>query len=431
MHETPGTAGGCGGVAHFLEHMAFKGSAAWPSRHALERAVEQRGARLDAFTSRESTAYIARALPEHAMRFALPVLSDIVTRPLLRHSDVEAERATVAREALEVDRQSEEIVHERLHAVAYASAAPALARPILGTDPSRVARADLVRFRSEHYEPRRAVVAAVGPVDHEELVRSASSLEFGSSSVAGHELSSRRLPLLEAPFSGGVHYEESPEPLDTNPLATRAADPVVHVGIAVEAPPTTHEDFFALEVVKSCIGSWDMAEPGRVRSSLSPLATRVAAGGLAKRYHAFYNAYYNTGMFGVYFEAPVSKVSPMCREIISEWLRLSSSAATPAEFEAAKSASAIDMLSTLENSSSLCEDIARQALSSRDSAALLTPAEKAGRLLALDHTALRRAARVVRSVPVCAVVGVEERDRGAMPTYAQLQSWIEGTHWAQ
>lgn len=105
------------GVAHFLEHMAFKGTGR-RSQHALELEVENMGAHLNAYTSREQTVYYAKAFRKD-VGAAVDIISDILQNSKLDASAVERERDVILREQEEVDKQLEEVVFDHLHAVAY------------------------------------------------------------------------------------------------------------------------------------------------------------------------------------------------------------------------------------------------------------------------------------------------------------------------
>lgn len=105
------------GTAHFLEHMAFKGTNR-RTQHALELEVENIGAHLNAYTSREQTVYYAKSFRKD-VGTAVDIISDILQNSKLEASAVERERDVILREQQEVDKQMEEVVFDHLHAVAY------------------------------------------------------------------------------------------------------------------------------------------------------------------------------------------------------------------------------------------------------------------------------------------------------------------------
>ena len=105
------------GTAHFLEHMAFKGTGR-RSQHALELEVENLGAHLNAYTSREQTVYYAKSFRKDVPQ-AVDLISDILQNSKLESTAIERERDVIVREQQEVDKQYEEVVFDHLHAVAY------------------------------------------------------------------------------------------------------------------------------------------------------------------------------------------------------------------------------------------------------------------------------------------------------------------------
>lgn len=105
------------GTAHFLEHMAFKGTGR-RSQHALELEVENLGAHLNAYTSREQTVYYAKSFRKDVPQ-AVDIISDILQNSKLENSAIERERDVILREQQEVDKQHEEVVFDHLHSVAF------------------------------------------------------------------------------------------------------------------------------------------------------------------------------------------------------------------------------------------------------------------------------------------------------------------------
>lgn len=106
------------GTAHFLEHMAFKGTNR-RSQHALEIEVENIGAHLNAYTSREQTVYYAKSFRKD-VGTSVDIISDILQNSKLENPAIERERDVILREQQEVDKQLEEVVFDHLHSVAFA-----------------------------------------------------------------------------------------------------------------------------------------------------------------------------------------------------------------------------------------------------------------------------------------------------------------------
>ena len=156
------------GVSHLLEHMVFKGT---PTRsaHQLALALETLGGSLDAYTSREHTAYQARVLDQH-LEIAADVLGDLVFRPLLRNEDLKLERKVVLEEISQVEDTPDDLVFE-LHNESMWGAHP-YGYSILGTRDSVSALGvrELKELHARAYHPSQIVLAAAGNVEHDALL---------------------------------------------------------------------------------------------------------------------------------------------------------------------------------------------------------------------------------------------------------------------
>ncbi len=157
------------GIAHFLEHMAFKGTA---TRSALDIAVEVEclGAQINAFTSQEMTAYHITGLKD-ALADALAILGDVLTASRFDDADVAMERAVIAQEIARKNDDPGSLCSEGFIATAYPN--QPMGRPVLG-DPAVVAamtRDALIGFVGRHYATGRMVVVATGDIEHAWLCR--------------------------------------------------------------------------------------------------------------------------------------------------------------------------------------------------------------------------------------------------------------------
>ncbi|XP_053376902.1 mitochondrial-processing peptidase subunit beta-like [Mercenaria mercenaria] len=155
------------GVAHFLEHMIFKGTSK-RSQTDLELEVENMGAHLNAYTSREQTVYYAKCFSKDLEK-AVEILADITQNSTLGEKEIERERGVILREMQEVDTNLQEVVFDHLHATAYQGTQ--LGRTILGPTENIMSlkRDDLVAYIKEHYKGNRMVLAGAGGVDHQKL----------------------------------------------------------------------------------------------------------------------------------------------------------------------------------------------------------------------------------------------------------------------
>jgi predicted Zn-dependent peptidase len=156
------------GLSHLLEHMVFKGTERRTARE-LALALESVGGSLDAYTSREHTAYQARVLDED-VEIAADVLADLIFRPLLRAADLELERKVVLEEISTVEDTPDDLVFE-IHGAQLWGDHP-YGYPILGTREtvSAFTSDDLRTLHSRAYHPEHMVVAAAGNIEHDELI---------------------------------------------------------------------------------------------------------------------------------------------------------------------------------------------------------------------------------------------------------------------
>jgi len=152
------------GIAHFVEHMLFKGT---PGRSAEEIAqqVDSIGGQIDAFTSKEYAGYYLKVLDEH-LPLAVDILADLICNPLFADEDIEREKKVILEEIKMVEDTPDDLVHE-IFAEGFWSNHP-LGRPILGTPASVNAldQATLRRYFADTYVAANFVVVAVGNLEH-------------------------------------------------------------------------------------------------------------------------------------------------------------------------------------------------------------------------------------------------------------------------
>jgi len=166
------------GVAHFMEHITFKGTAAYPTTRAISEAIEGVGGSFNAATERESTVYWVR-VPRRETRRAMDVLGELIVRPVLDSADIDGERAVIIEEIRSyLDDPSEYC--QTLFQVAMFGDGP-LGREICGDEAGiRVLPEGTIRdFWQATYRPANTVVALAGDVGHEEAVELAAAA-FGT-----------------------------------------------------------------------------------------------------------------------------------------------------------------------------------------------------------------------------------------------------------
>ncbi len=181
------------GASHFLEHLLFKGT---ETRTALEiaEAVESVGGEMNAFTTKEYTAFYVRVLDE-SLEMALDILSDIIWAPAFRPDEIESERQVILEEIHMRDDTPDDLVHELFAEALYPS--HPLGREVLGTEDTieGMDRSTIADYHGAHYRPRSIVVAAAGRLDHDAFVE---RVVAGQRGVVG-DRPDRELPALAEP----------------------------------------------------------------------------------------------------------------------------------------------------------------------------------------------------------------------------------------
>ena len=156
------------GASHFLEHLLFKGT---PTRSARElaEAIDATGGDMNAYTSREHTAFYARVPAAHGP-MAVRILAEVLGEPALRPDEVDAEREVILEELAAAEDSPEDVVHTRL-ADALFPGHP-LGREVLGTEATieALSRDEIAGFHGEWYRPANLVVAAAGRTTHQEVL---------------------------------------------------------------------------------------------------------------------------------------------------------------------------------------------------------------------------------------------------------------------
>ncbi|XP_076244516.1 ubiquinol-cytochrome c reductase core protein 1 [Calliopsis andreniformis] len=331
------------GVAHFMEHMAFKGTTK-RSQTDLELEIENMGAHLNAYTSREQTVFYAKCLSQDVPK-AVEILSDIIQNSKLGESEIERERGVILREMQEVETNLQEVVFDHLHASAYQGTP--LGRTILGPTKNikSITRQDLVNYVKNHYGPPRFVLAGAGGVDHNTLVELANK-HFGQMKGPDYD----EIPMLDVPcrYTGSEIRVRD----DTIPLA--------HIAIAVEGAGWAEADNIPLMVANTLMGAWDRSQGGGA-SSASHLAQAASIAKLCHSYQSFNTCYKDTGLWGVYFVCDPMACEDFVFNIQREWIRLCVTVREK-EVERAKNILKTNMLLQLDGTTAICEDIGRQIL---------------------------------------------------------------------
>jgi predicted Zn-dependent peptidase len=315
------------GVAHFLEHMAFKGTPTRTARRIAEE-IEDVGGYLNAYTGKEMTAYYARVLERDVER-SLDLLADIVLNPLFDAPDIELERNVILQEIGQSLDTPDDVIFDWLHEVAYPG--QAFGRTILGA-PERVgafARPDLAGFVAENYGPEQMIVAAAGAVDPDRLVAVAERHFGGLARRAGRAV----------------------EPAVFRPGERRAVKRLeqAHVALAFEGPGARADEAYAAHAYAIALG-------GGMSSRLFQELREKR--GLCYTVFAQATAYDDTGMITLYAGTGGDKVRAL-EELTIDELRRAAHGLDPAEIDRARAQMTAGLVMGLESPSGRAERLAR------------------------------------------------------------------------
>ncbi|XP_076917279.1 putative mitochondrial-processing peptidase subunit beta, mitochondrial [Bidens hawaiensis] len=293
------------GVAHFLEHMIFKGTDKRSVRD-LEEEIENMGGHLNAYTSREQTTYYAKVMGGDVPK-ALDILADILQNSTFDERLINRERGVILREMEEVGQQTEEVIFDHLHATAFQYTP--LGRTILGPAENiqKITKKDIQDYISTHYAAHRMVISASGAVKHEDLVEQVKKVFT---------------KLSADPTTTTQLVEKEPAIFTGSEIRMRDDDaPLAQFAVAFNGASWTDPDSIALMVIQAMLGSWNKTA-GAGKHMGSQLAQQVGISELAESMMAFNTNYKDTGLFGVYAVAKADCLDDLAFAIMQEVSKL-------------------------------------------------------------------------------------------------------------
>ena len=323
------------GVSHLLEHMVFKGT---ERRTAQEIALslESRGGSLDAYTSRDATAYHARVLDTDLAR-ALDVITDIVRRPVLRDSDLSLERQVVLEEISTVQDTPDDEVFDRTYETMWPTHPYGF--QILGTKDtvSALSAGDLKHLHDRAYFPGNCVIAAGGNLTHEALLKEVEQQGW---------------------FDGGA--PGTPPPVPPVPAAVRGVTrsfgkdtAQTHVVFATDTIPYADRRKYGLLVISNVFGGGMSSRLfQRIREEL----------GLAYAIYSFTSFYRAVGMAGVYIGTQPARAEKAVEAIKSEFAKLARDGLRGAALDDAKQQTLGQLMLSLESPTSRMYRLASTAV---------------------------------------------------------------------
>lgn len=318
------------GTAHFLEHMVFKGTKTRNAKQIAEE-VEASGGALNAWTSRECTAYHAR-LPSEKWQCGLDIVTDLISNHTLDSAELEREKNVILQEIGMSNDTPEDVAFDALYAAAYPQ--QSVGRSILGTAEviGSLERKHLDDFARNNYKPQNIVVAAAGKIDHGQLV----------------ERVERRLGAMV----GGDWQQPKPiKYAGGNKFLTKKLEQT-HLVMGMSAPSYGHELYFPLLVFSAALG-------GGMASRLFQEIREKR--GLVYSVHTFFSPYRDDGLFGIYAGTSKDKISELITAAGKEFASLSRSA-TAAELERAKNMLCGGVLLSMESTAVRADRLAQQLI---------------------------------------------------------------------
>ena len=318
------------GLAHLLEHMAFKGTTRRSAREIAEE-IEQVGGDLNAATGVEQTGYSARMLAED-VPLALDMLADIVIEPVFDAAELKREKGVILQEIAGVEDTPDDLVFDWLQETAFPD--HPLGRSILGTPKSVRALDDgaLRGFRDRCYRAGDAVVVAAGAVEHDAVV----------------EETERRFAKLA---QGAAEKPSAARYVGGDRRAKRDLEQL-HVTLAFEGRPFDATDAYAAQVFANLVG-------GGMSSRLFQEVRE--ARGLAYTVNAFHWGYADAGLFGAYAALgaqDAAEILPVMLDVLAE----AAETADAREVERAKAQMKAGLLMSLEQPAARADHHARHHL---------------------------------------------------------------------
>ena len=295
------------GLAHFLEHLLFKGTAKYSALEIAE-IFDGMGGELNAATARDYTVVYARVLDEH-IEDALDVMTDMVFAPAF--AEIDAEREVVLEEIAMIEDTPPELVHDVFTETVFGD--HPLGRPVLGSAEviASVSRRAIGAYHRARYRPDNIVVAAAGSIEHDRLVEVVQDMA-GKSAATG-----ARRPVARPPFV-------SPPPPGLR--FVRKETEQYHVCVGAPGLARSDRRRFTATVLDSILGG----------SASSRLFQEIREKrGLAYAVYTFASQYADTGQVGVYVGTREDNLVE-CMKVVAAELHAVSESVREDEVERAK-----------------------------------------------------------------------------------------------
>lgn len=320
------------GISHFIEHMAFKGT---QKRSPLDiaREIDRLGGQANAFTSKENTCFHARALSARLPELS-DLLIDLLLRPAYSPDELERERSVILQEISYQEDTPDDLVHV-LFGQNFWPGHP-LGRPVLGTAESVAAmgRGTLLDYQNQYYQPQGLVAAAVGNLEHQQVV------DLISGALGGMPMAPKAQKRSAPTSQPGLHVV--PRPLEQ-----------VHMVLGHKAPSAVDQDRFAAALLNLILG-------GNMSSRLFQEIREKR--GLAYSVYSFLSAYSDSGALGVYLGVSPDRAAEALRVARAEVEGLAAGPISEQELADAKENLTGSILLSVENPETRMSRLARNEI---------------------------------------------------------------------
>ncbi|MDP9196218.1 MAG: insulinase family protein, partial [Pseudomonadota bacterium] len=365
-HETPEI----NGVAHLVEHMLFKGT---PTRSAfaISEQIESVGGHMNAYTTREQTAYYARVLKEDT-GLAMDILADMLQNSLLDPQELDRERTVIQQEIGQTNDAPDDIIHDHLQAISFPG--QTLGMPVLGSPQviGSLPRESLSAWL-QHYAGSRMVLVASGHVHHEQIVEMAAR----AFARLPRESVQRTDPAV---WSGGDFREN------------RTLEQL-HLVFGFQGPGYHDPDYYTVSILSTLLG-------GGMSSRLFQEVREKR--GLVYSIHTFSSAFEDGGLFGIYAGTGPEHAAELIPVVCDELQKVENDL-TEAEFERARAQLRAGILMGLESTAARSEHLGQSTLIHGRP---VLPEETLAKLAAVTPADVKRAIhRLVRSPLSFAAIG--------------------------
>ncbi|MCX7815911.1 MAG: insulinase family protein [Syntrophales bacterium] len=368
------------GIAHFVEHMLFKGT---KKRTALDIAstIDSVGGVMNAFTSKEFTALYIK-VPDYHLHLAVDLLGDIFRNSLFDEKEVEKEKSVILQEIKMLEDSPDDYVHELLEMNFWNG--HSLGRPVLGTNKSveQLNQTLLRVFFETRYGGKNVVISAAGKVNHHQLVDIAGPI-FGDKDFVGETV-------------------ESSRPHASPQIAVIEKDlEQVHLMVGTLAPSLVSEKRFAGFILNAVLG-------GGMSSRLFQEIREKR--GLAYAVHSYLVPYTDTGILGIYVGSGRKEVAMILDLIMEELTKLTEECITEKELESAKELVKGNFILSMESTDNRMTRLAKNEICFGRDIPMEEVLERIDALSGEDIRALAREIMNPSNIGVAAIGPISEKD---------------------